>query len=371
MALPFKLTKNMIVLLVVIGIIVASIMVVLLWGRGEIKDIHMSKPLHTDFDADGVNDGISFSVFATAPGVQKVSGGGKYTIYYQGNKVYSGDFKFIEGRDTAEVKVRYERFVEGNGQYTVEVSAGGRKTSDTVNVGFVVEALNSSVSVVYDGSSYKIRVLVIPVKEDGSNLQDTPIKSSVRFTVKDPRGNPEIYTVEKRSFPGGVYVSHNFNITEKGNYTFKIEWTNGAVMESSQWKSVESFRKQYIDRPPKAVLNVPSHISLGADLSETVTLDGSSSTDDGTITMYSFSVVGPGTDWSYWESQGMESDGEDNDKDGETDEAGEAPDAQFDGKTTFTFTAPGEYTITLYVQDDNPYFPGGNTTAVSVEVTVR
>ncbi|RLF55938.1 MAG: hypothetical protein DRN28_01950 [Thermoplasmata archaeon] len=371
MPLNIKLSKNLIVLIVVTVIIGTIIAVVFLYGRGEVSRIDMSKPQAADFDGDSVEDGISFTVFGVAPGVQKVTGKGRYSIYYNGAKVYGGEYEFIEGRDMAEVRVPFERFVEGNGQYRIVAEAGGKKAEETFEVGFVVEALNISVSLVYSEGDYVVRVLVIPETEQGDNLYQTPLYSTVQMTFKDPRGNPQTEEIEQNTFPQGVFVSHTFEMREKGNYSLRVVWINEKVMETSPWKEVESVTTHYLDKPPFAHLDVPESVSLGADLSETVTLDGSGSTDDGEIISYTFTVTGPGTSWTYSEARWMEEDGEDNDGDGTTDEPGEAPDGTFDGITEFTFLTPGDYVVSLYVEDDNPYFPGGNTTTAQVHVTLR
>lgn len=366
-----QLSKNLIVLIIVVAIIVTIIAVIFLYGRGEVSRIDMSKPQAEDFDGDSVYDGISFTVFGVAPGVQKVTGKGTYSIFYNGEKVYSGEYKFIEGRDMAEVRVPFERFVMGNGQYKIVAEAVGKSTVHTFDVGFVVEALNISVSLVYSENDYVVRVLVIPETESGGNLFQTPLYSTIQMTFKDPRGSPQTEEIEQNTFPRGVFVSHTFEMRERGNYSLKVVWINEKVAETSHWKEVESVTSHYLDKPPFARLDVPESVSLGPDLSEKVPLDGSGSTDDGEIISYTFTVIGPGTSWTYTEARWMDEDGEDNDGDGTIDEPGEAPDGSFDGITEFTFVTPGDYEVSLYVEDDNPYFPGGNTTTAEVEVTLR
>lgn len=370
MPLNVKLS-NMIALIIVTVIIVSIIAVILLYGRGEVSRIDMSKPQAMDFDGDSVEDGIFFTVFGMAPGVQRVTGKGTYTIYYNEDKVYSGEYRFIEKRDMAEVRVPFERFVVGNGQYRVVVEAGGKRAESTYEVGFVVESLNISVTLVYSGGDYMARVLVIPERAGGANLYQNPLTSTVQFTFKDPRGNPQTEEIEQSTFPEGVFVSHLFEMGERGNYSLRVVWINEKVMETSPWKEVVSVTSHYLDKPPFAILNVPESVSLGADLSETVTLDGSGSVDDGEIVSYTFTVEGPGTSWTYSEARWMDEDGEDNDNDGTVDEPGEAPDGTFDGMTEFTFVTPGDYVVSLEVLDDNPYFPMVNTTTAQVHVTLR
>jgi hypothetical protein len=280
-------------------------------------------------------EGINMIISTTGGGVRGYTGKATVKATVDGNVTYNHQVNVKE--NIAYLDLKYSDFVTQNGVYTFSVSAGGKTGTTDVTINSVVEDISYTIGTRdTDEHARAMAKTVVTVymtfirwtSPTANTSVEASIGSSLSLEITDPAG--QMSTKPNLAVAGKGLVKYEFNATSRGSYNIKATFVNSQIKTDSKYWSVV--------KPTDLLINSRPMAEAGADQSKTVlppvtiNVDGSGSRDDGAVVTY---------EWNF----GVYTD---------------PSDANF-GKDTikstsptasWTYTAIGDYTVTLTVTDN-------------------
>lgn len=257
---------------------------------------------------------------------------------------------FIEGVCTTEFD--FNDFCTGNGNYTFRVEVEGKSGEFIWEVSMVVETVDA---VITHTQGSDPEVTFIFMDKNHRNLRPNISQECLELTIHleiDNNGFTEDFWYENVVVNGNHHkVSfQRFGAELAGNYSFYITVTNLCVKDGTEGRDVIVENTTRLDNAP--VISVGGPYSYSGILSKEVTLDGSGSTDDGEIVMYTWYF----TDTRYQHLNYEET-------------AGNAPDGAFDGRYNVGTLNTGDYEVTMIVTDNNYPLPNNASKTFTVSIS--
>jgi hypothetical protein len=245
--------------------------------------------------------------------------------------------------DLGSTWIHMDRFVIGNGEYTIKATAGGKTDSRTLRISSVVEDLSVKIDhaardSVLISHSYGVSYTATPVDRAGKSLGSAPMPFDVRARLSAPDGE-DLLSLDwphSSSYILDRYMVH----TKKGEYTLTIEWTNLMCRNDSPFRTITSSKTILVDAAPYADAGDDMEISL-VDGEAEISFDASGSGDDGSIVEYR---------WDFGDGQTATTQGP---------------------YVTHKYTQAGEYFVALIVKDDSGQTSAsrwGGTATITVTV---
>jgi len=263
---------------------------------------------------------------ADSEGFAKAKGTAILEITYEGRSEVLYSEKVPIKDDMGFTYIRADKFVVGNGNYTLTAKSGGSTDSKNLWITSVTEDLDvtlehGNADEVLMSHSYEVTYKTIPVDRYGSSLRSAPMPFDIDATLSGPVGDD----VLSKDWPhrDSYVIEGAMEHTMKGEYTLTVEWTNLLCRPDSEYRTVRIVRSIDVDAPPVADAGTNQETDL-IDGAAIVTFDGSGSTDDGEIVEYI---------WDFGD---------------ETIEV-----TTTSPHVTHTYTASGEYYASLVVKDDS------------------
>lgn len=281
-------------------------------------------------------DGINLIISTTGGGVRGFSGQATVKASVEGNVTYN--HQITVKQNIAHLDLRYSDFVTQNGVYTFTVSADGKTGTTDVPINNVVEDISFMIGTRdTDDHSRALAKTIVTVSmtfirwtsSTANTTVEASMGSSLSLEITDPAG--QMATKPNLVVAGKAGVNYVFDATSPGNYNIKATFVNSHIKSDSKYWSVVKATEISINAKPMA--------EAGPDQSKTtlppvtVYVDASGSKDDGTIVTYewNFGVYTDAADPNFGKTDVVKS---------------TLPTAQW------TYTAIGDYTITLTVWDN-------------------
>jgi hypothetical protein len=285
---------KLVLAIICVIVIIAAIFLVYFFTMTPIKSIHLDPP-------QPYEDGIRVTCHVLMEGGSTTDGNGDVKIYYDDSQVYSGSIKI--NRDDGEAFIDYDQFVEGNGQYTVEVSYLGESVSQsfdlqespffqTIVENYEITAHPDPIAFNKTVNAVKLNVNV-KIKDNSGNIPSTHCgKSQVTLKVQYETGNSQTFSEEVNEDFGVNFDEYNYLSTGAGNYTFSVTWENLYARSESKFREVELELKDYLNMPIYADAGEDyMEVEIGLlETEETVEFDASYSKNDGEIVIYQWDL---------------------------------------------------------------------------------
>lgn len=290
---PKEKGPNPIVIFVVIAVIMIIVGGILytVFNNPDFEDAFIGNMYGFDTNDDLYDDTLYIPVIASANSVGSTDGTGKIGIYFgdEENPIYETDVSIKDDRGSIEIP--FDRFVIGNGDYTVRLEAGSGENEKNYNIRDVVEKIEiewteETTPASGWGNFYQISYKIRPQNADGSNLISFPSPFSFEGSLRLPDGTADPLSFD-RVTPGYFYYSNTATHTDKGEYRVTGTWANDICMPTSKYKTIQITEDNSLD------VDFPPEANAGPDLdgilvngNASVSFDGSGSWDDGTVVQY-------------------------------------------------------------------------------------
>ncbi|UCE36955.1 MAG: PKD domain-containing protein [Thermoplasmata archaeon] len=315
--------KGLIIVTVVILVIIASIVIFIFLPRA---------PTDIAINPQTGSDGLVLNAYISSDSATESSGKAKITIKFGIDEVYSNNNWKITG-NSAAITIDYNEFVVDNGEYKIFVEYEGVSGEATYKIDWVLKYITlTNTDNVIVGGQPQFTLNVGVGGEDNAQPKDAEIRiSSIANTSESLSITSGIGEWET---PENALYSTTLTYAKSGNYTVSIDIENNAIKSSSNYASYTVEKKLLINAPPKAKYTIddppPGNEDGNIDLNEEIDFDGSSSEDEGDLEYY----------WLITLSSSAE-------------KPGVMVHSDTNEKTTYTFSNPGYYGISLTVTDQH------------------
>jgi len=237
---------------------------------------------------------ISFDVIATPSGFGEYSGDVTVDIYFEQveEPLFSDTVRVNNGRGYEEVS--YTDFIWSNGEYTVTAKGDGKESSNTFTIHNVVtdivvewQGLNSDETMLTPEMQVEVNITYM----FGTSMRPmSSIPQGYEFNGKVEKPDGSDITISSSEFsPSLLKLQKLVDHTKVGEYTLTGTLENTFCKSDSPYRTISlgNDEKFYFDSDPFAMVG-PDITAYLANGEVEVTLDGSNSWDDGTITEYNW-----------------------------------------------------------------------------------
>lgn len=285
-----RLVAGVIVLILVLAILGA-------WIYMPEPDTIEVKVLNEDDEYDPVK-GYEIIVSSTGGGLRGFTGDCTLTTSLDG-VVTSTQKDTMEG-GVAYMKLEMNKFVTGNGAYTITAKVGSKKASTTLQIKSVVEDIDFNLDARdfehYDNNGFLERTggktnitgffRLIRYTGTGSANTTVPAKPGqiLSLEMTAPTGNtvkdPDINMSNKATY------DYSYIATKAGEYDFKLTFVNTHIKSDSEYWSVVVERTIAINAKPYVYAGEDQRINAILYSDVTIEVDASDTFDDGSHLTY-------------------------------------------------------------------------------------
>jgi hypothetical protein len=273
-------TKIIIASIIVVTIVLLSVIVLFFnFGPPEISHIYVSL-------SESQSNHLDVTVLAGSNDRGSLAGDADLDITYNSNIILTSKIPINED-GTGYLNLKYNSFIEGNGNYDFQCSYRGTiSPPETYNVNYLVERLSlfPSVGVVSDEGQLNITTFML--EEDGRNMGSNPEDALFEITqIVNLDSNEHIQTQDTPVDIEESFIINEFPYNKSGNYAITAKVTNTRAKITSDFYEVFETLEAFLNIPPiaKATLTISNNESLP---NYTGHFDASESWNDGEITKY-------------------------------------------------------------------------------------
>jgi hypothetical protein len=274
---------------ILIGVVVIVLIIVALFGfiyfRTEVSDISVS------LDKSGPND-LEVTVLMGTTGSASIAGDADLDVIYNDNVVHSSKVSVSDG-GTGYASIPYNSFVEGNGNYYVQVKYRGVSSPQTeYEVRYIAETLNITAEVGKVSAGGQLNLTVYAFDKNGKIMDDDPRGAEITIDeIKNLDNNNKITDGESPEDISDGYYSTSFPFSRSGDYSITVSLENTRAKIDSDYRTIT---ETWIGRLNIIPIALADPTYTDGTLTYDVDFDASPSWNDGDIILYIWDFDGDG-----------------------------------------------------------------------------
>jgi uncharacterized protein YxeA len=277
---------------ILIGVVVIVLIIVALFGfiyfRTSVSDINVS------LVKSDPND-LEVTVLVGTTGSASIAGDADLDVIYNDNEVHSSKVSISDG-GTGYASIPYDSFVEGNGNYYVQVKYQGVKSPPAeYEVRYIVETLIIEAELGTVDSSGQLNLTVFALDKDEVIMDDDPRGAEIIIDeIKNLDDNN--YDISGGEQPEDItdsFYEAFFPFSRSGNYSITVTLENTRAKPDSDYRTITETWTGRLNIIPIAKTTATD---AGEDpLTYDVDFDASDSWNDGDILLYIWDFDGDGS----------------------------------------------------------------------------